>query len=336
MNRGMDANLPAGVRIAGTGMAIPRKILTNFDLERMVDTSDEWIVQRTGIRERHIVAEGVTTLDLATQAATQALENAGLAADQLDLVIVATITAEMCCPATACRVVHRLGAIPCGAMDLSMACTGFIGGLNIAANFISTGHARNICVIGAETLSRLTNWKDRGTCILFGDGAGAAIVTASDDPSQQCLYQELHSDGSKWGELYCPRVESDIPAEGAAFLGEYNTLVMNGREIYKFAVVRLQECVKQGMDACNLTPEDVKIVIPHQSNSRILESARDKLGFDEDKVYINIDRYGNTSAASVGICLHELVEAGRIDKGDNVVFVGLGGGLTWGTSVWHM
>ncbi len=327
---------PAGVRIAGTGMCVPPKVLTNFDLEKMVDTNDDWIAQRTGIRQRRIVTEGKTTLDLAQGAAEQALTNAGITPSDLDLLIVATITPEMCCPATACRVVDRLGAIPCGAMDLSMACTGYVGALNIAANFIANGNMKTVCVIGAETLSRITNWKDRGTCILFGDGAGAAILTASDDPEQGCLHQTLYSDGSKWGELYCPRAEADIPQQGAAFLGQYSTLVMNGREIYKFAVTRLQRCIKDSMKACNLTVDDVKVVIPHQSNARILESARDKLGFGEHKLYINIDRYGNTSAASVGICLHELTEAGKLEKGDHVIFVGLGGGLTWGSSVWKL
>lgn len=329
-------SVPAGVRIAGTGMSVPPKVLTNFDLEKMVDTSDEWIVQRTGIRQRRIVTEGRTTLDLATAAAEQALANAGMQSKDLDLVIVATITPEMCCPATACRLVDRLGAVPCGAMDLSMACTGFVGGLNIAANFIRTGNLRTVCVIGAETLSRITNWKDRGTCILFGDGAGAAILTASDEAQQNCLYQELHSDGGMWGELYCPRAEGDIPQQGAAFLGQYNTLIMNGREIYKFAVTRLQRCIKDAMAACDLTLDDVAMVVPHQSNARILESARDRLGFPEDKLYINIDRFGNTSAASIGICLHELMDAGRLNTGDHVIFVGLGGGLTWGSSVWRL
>ncbi len=336
MTRPASPHPSPGVRIAGTGLAVPRKVLTNFDLEKMVDTSDEWIVQRTGIRERRIVTGGITTLDLCEEAARQALENAGMSPTDLDLTIVATITPEMCCPSTACRLVDRLGAVPCGAMDVSMACTGFVGAMNIAHNFIRSGAAKNVCVLGAETLSRITNWKDRTTCILFGDGAGAAVLCADDDPQRGVHYQALHSDAGKWGELYCPRTESDIPEHGAPFLGIYNTLIMNGREIYKFAVVRLQKCINEALAATGLSVDDLKVVVPHQSNARILESAREKLGLTAEKLYINIDRYGNTSAASVGICLHELMDAGKLQPGDWVMLVGLGGGLTWGTSLWKL
>jgi 3-oxoacyl-[acyl-carrier-protein] synthase-3 len=317
-------------------MYVPPKVLTNADLERMVDTSDEWIVQRTGIRRRHIVEGDTGVLELSTHATRQALQAAGIQPADLDLLICATITPEMVCPATACRIVDALGARPCGAMDISAACTGFIAGLNIASSLIRTGMYQHIAVIGAEALSTITDWDDRRTCVLFGDGAGAAILSATDDAQRGCIYQSLGSDGSKWNELYCPQQPRDLPGEGAPFTGKYDTLQMNGREIYKFAVVQLQKSIEEALAAAQLTLDQVKVIIPHQSNSRILESARDRLRLPEEKMYINIDRYGNTSAASVGICLHELTAAGRIQRGDDVIFVGLGGGLTWGSSVWRI
>lgn len=330
--------VPCGVRIVGTGIGIPPKILTNADLEKMVDTSDEWIVQRTGIRERHIVEGDIKTSDLAVEALSNALDDADMAGSELDLIVIASITSDMCCPATACMVADRLGATSCGAMDISMACTGFVAGMNIAANFIRSGMYKNVGVVGAETLSRITNWKDRGTCILFGDGAGAAVFSVSDDTEQGCLYQSLGSDGGMWPELYCPHDESDIPTNGGniIFNGDFDTLSMNGREIYKFAVVRLRELIEEGVEGAGLNIDDVKVILAHQSNARILESVRGKLGIDEEKMMINIDRYGNTSAASVAICLHEQMLAGSLHKGDIVIFAGLGGGLTWGVSVWRL
>ena len=324
-----------GATIAGTGLAVPHRVLTNADLEKMVDTNDAWITQRTGIKQRHVKEPGEKLLDLATDAARIALRNAGLDAHELDLAICATMAPDMICPAMSAQVVAALGAVPCGAMDINIACSGFVGGLNIAANFIRSGYYKHVLVMGAEQLSDIVNWEDRGTCILFGDGAGAAVISATDDAEQGCLYQSMHSDGGRWKELYCPRRDSDIPA-GAEFSGKFNTLQMNGREVYKFAVSTLQQCIREAMEACSLSVEDVKLVIPHQSNARILESAREKLGFAEDKLYINIDRFGNTSAASVGICLAELMEQERVESGDVVIFVGLGGGLTWASSVWRL
>jgi 3-oxoacyl-[acyl-carrier-protein] synthase-3 len=314
-----------GATISGSGLSVPQQLLTNADLEKMVDTSDEWITQRTGIRQRHISAPGQTS----------ALSQARLQPKQLDMVICASMTPDLLCPQLASQTVAAIGAVPCGAMDVNIACSGFVGALNIAANFIRSGFYRNVAVVGAEQLSRIVNWSDRGTCILFGDGAGAAIVSATDNPAQGCIYQAMHSDGSMAKVLYIPRSEADIPP-GAEFSGKLDTLQMNGREVYKFAVTTLLRSLHEAMDACKLTPADVKLVIPHQSNARILESAREKLGFGDDKLYINIDRYGNTSAASVGICLAELMAAGRVGPGDTVIFVGLGGGLTWAVSVWRL
>lgn len=332
---GSSRPAPAGARLVGTGMALPEKELTNADLERMVETSDQWIVQRTGIRRRRVAENGTTTTQLGVQSLDQALRNAGVEPAELDLLICATMTQDMICPATAAQMVAEIGAVPCGAMDIGVACTGFVAGLNMAANFLASGAYRNVAVVGAEVLSRIINWEDRNTCVLFGDGAAAAIVRASEDPQQGCLHQTLASDGTRWMDLYCPRTPADVPQD-APFSGKYETLQMNGREVYKFAVNTLQQTVAQAMEACELGPEQVKMVIPHQSNARIIDSAREKLGLGEEKVYLNLDRYGNTSAASVGLCLHELMDQGRIEQGDHVIFVALGGGLTWASSVWRM
>ncbi|MFA9476789.1 beta-ketoacyl-ACP synthase III [Phycisphaerales bacterium AB-hyl4] len=328
---------PAGVRLAGTGMAVPTRRLTNHDLAKIVDTNDEWITQRTGIKSRARVSEGEKTSDLAAQAVQQALENAGMTPDELDLLICATMTPDMICPATAAQVVAKLGAVPCGAFDLNIACTGLVAAINTANNFIASGACENVAVVGAEVLSSVVNWDDRRTCVLFGDGAGAAVLTASDDSTQGCLYQRLSSDGNRGNSLYVPRTEKDIPpGEEEAYSGKLNTLQMNGKAVYKFAVTTLADCVAEALDATGLTAADIKMVIPHQSNIRMLQSAWKRLGFDQDKVYINIDRFGNTSAASVGICLHELMDQGRLDPGDHVIFVAQGGGLSWGTSLWRL
>jgi len=327
-----------GIRLSGTGMAVPANVVTNHDLAKTVDTNDEWIAQRTGIRQRHVCLPADNVLTLSRDAMKQALANAGLDAKQLDMLIVATLTPEMVTPSTAARVVAEIGANPAGAVDISAACSGFVYGANMAASLIQTGFYKNIAVVGCETLSKITNWTDRATCVLFGDGAGAAIFSATDDTTRGCLYQNMGSDGSRWHELYCPRTDIDLPVggHGAPFNGQFNTLQMNGREIYKFAVSTLQKSIDAALAHCNLKPSDLAMIIPHQSNARIIESAREKLGVGEDRMYVNIDRYGNTSAASVPICLHELVTAGRVKAGDHVLFVALGGGLTWATSLWKV
>ena len=326
-----------GVRIAGTGMAVPDRLLTNDDLARIVDTTDEWITQRTGIRTRHISDEHTRTSDLAAGAVSQALERAGLAPGELDLLLCATMTPDVVCPAAAARVVEKVGAVPCGGMDINIACTGLVAALNAGAAFIASGQCRHVAVVGAEQLSRLVDWNDRRTCVLFGDGAGAAILSASDDGERGCLYGRLNSDASRGDSLYVPRSEHDIPdAEAQAFTGKFDTLQMNGKAVYQFAVRTLAECVESALRETGLTADDVKMVIPHQSNVRMLQSAWRRLGFDDAKVYINIDRYGNTSAASIGICLHELMSGDRIGEGDTVIFVAQGGGLSWGTSVWRL
>jgi len=326
---------PGGVRLAGTGMSVPGRVVTNADLAKTVDTNDQWITQRTGIKQRYIADEATTEGSLAKDALSQAIRQAGIEPGDLDMVICATMTPGMCCPSTAARLVSEIGAVPAGGVDISAACSGFVYGINMASSLIGSGHYQTVAVVGTEVLSRITDWKDRRTCVLFGDGAGAAIFTASDDPQQGCLHQTMASNGEKWRELYVPR-HKDHVSEGAAFSGTYHTLQMNGREVYKFAVTTLRRMIKRVLSDCGLELSDLAMVIPHQSNQRILESVRDKLGLPAEKLYINIDRYGNTSAASVPICLHELREQGRLHTGDLVLFAALGGGLTWASSLWRL
>lgn len=326
---------PPGVTITGTGMAVPSKVVTNADLEKIVDTSDQWITQRTGIKQRHHCGEGETAGTLATDAVRQALGSAGIEPGDLDMLICATMTPDMICPGTGCQVVANLGAVPCGAMDLNLACTGFVAGLNIAAGFVTSGQYQHVAVVGAERLSGIVDPNDRSTCILFGDGAGAAIVSATTDEQQACLFQRMHSDGTRGMELYCPRGESDIP-DGGVYNGVLNTLQMNGREVFKFAVTTLADAITEALDACELSIDDIKLVVPHQSNVRIISAAAHRIDLPEDKIYVNLPRYGNTSAASVGICLHEVMESGALCPGDIAVFVGLGGGLSWASSVWQL
>ena len=327
---------PAGVRLAGTGMALPQRTLTNEDIEKIVDTSDDWITQRTGIHERRIVANGTGVRDLAHEALGAALANAGLRPDQLDMVLLATLSPEMACPSTAARLVDQIGAKPAGAMDLSAACSGFVYGLNLASSLIESGQYQRVAVVGAETLSKVTDYTDRRTCVLFGDGAGAAILTASEQEQQGCLFQAMRSDGSLWNELYLPETEHDLPEGCDHFNGHLGTLQMNGREVYKFAVNTTLRIIDETLESAGVSPEDLAMVIPHQSNKRILESAREKMGLPEEKIWINIGRYGNTSAASVPICLHELSEAGKIGEGDLVLFLAVGGGMTWTSSLWRL
>ncbi|MBI1368736.1 MAG: beta-ketoacyl-ACP synthase III [Planctomycetes bacterium] len=335
MSPGRRRPTARGATISGTGMAVPPRIMTNADIEKLVETSDDWITQRTGIKQRYVSDPDIMTSDLAATAVREALQMAKVAPHELDLLICATMTPDMICPASAAQVVSKVGATPCGAMDINLACTGFVAALNLAANCIGSGFYKHVAIVGAEQLSRVVNWEDRNTCVLFGDGAGAAIVSAVDDETRGCMHQSMNSDGGKWVELYCPRGEAGVP-DGATFNGKCNTLQMNGREVYKFAVTTLMQSIEDALKASELDIKDVKVIIPHQSNVRILESAREKLGLDEDKLYINLPRYGNTSAASVGICLHELMKAGKVGPGDIALFVALGGGLTWATSVWKL
>jgi 3-oxoacyl-[acyl-carrier-protein] synthase-3 len=319
--------------IAGTGSHVPEKRLTNDELSKMVETNDEWIVQRTGIRERRICSKDDTTATLSSHAATQALKAAGMEPKDLDLILVATITPEMLTPSTACFVAHSLGLSSTPAFDLSAACSGFVYGLETANAFIQAGRYKNVLVIGAETLSRITDYTDRGSCILFGDGAGAVVMSASTaNDGRGLLYSSLHADGGGWELLYC-RPGSRHPIDQTMVAGRQQYLQLKGRDVYKFAVARFNELIEDAMTKCNLKADDVKLIVPHQVNQRIIDSAMEKLKLPMEKAYVNIDRFGNTSAASIPIALDEAVRAGKLVKGDVVVFVAFGAGLTWANAV---
>jgi 3-oxoacyl-[acyl-carrier-protein] synthase-3 len=318
--------------IAGTGSYLPEKRLTNEDLSRMVDTNDQWIVQRTGIKERRIAAADESTASLATMASKRAIEDAGLTAADIDLVLCATITPEMGFPSTACFVAASLGMTSTPAFDLAAACSGFIYALETATAFVKSGRYKNVLVIGAETLSRITDYQDRGSCILFGDGAGAAIVQRGPEQKTGILYTSIHADGNGWELLHLKPGSRHVMDE--AMLSDRSQFIkLKGREVYKFAVHRFEELIEDAMRICELTPDDVSLVIPHQSNLRIIESAMDKLKLPAEKVFVNIDKYGNTSAASVPIALDEARKSGRIVAGSVVLFVAFGAGLTWSNAV---
>jgi len=328
---------PFGVRIRGTGSCVPSRLLTNDDLSKMVDTSDEWIYQRTGIRERRIcdpTNEG--TFTMARDALKNALEAAEMKGSDLDLIIVATVTAEMTCPSTAARVGAALGAVPAAAFDLSAACSGFVYGMNVAQALIKSGQFRNIGVIGSESMSSIIDYTDRTVSILFGDSAGAAILSRDPDPRIGCLYQTMGSDGSGWDSLYIPRRAQEVPKSDADNPIRLGNLRMNGKEVFRFAVTKFREVIEDAMTKTNLTPESVGQVICHQSNVRIIDSAREKLGLPKEKLYINIDRFGNSSAGSVGLCLDQLWRAGKIEKERPFMMVAFGGGLTWASGVWRI
>ena len=321
-----------GAIIAGTGSCVPEKRLTNDDLSKMVATNDEWIVQRTGIRERRIAGEGESCATLATTAARKALAAAEMDPKDLDLIVVGTITPEMTFPSTACFVAAALGLRSTPAFDVTAACSGFIYTLETAANFIKAGGYRNVLAIGAETLSRVTDYTDRGSCILFGDGAGAVVLKRCDDPKRGVIYSSLHADGSGWEMLYC-KPGSRHPVDEAMLAGRKQYMQIKGREVYKFAVQRFEELIEDAMVKCNLTPETISLIIPHQVNQRIIDHAMSKLHLPPEKVFVNIDKYGNTSAASIPIALDEAWRAGKISKGDALVFVAFGAGLTWANAV---
>jgi 3-oxoacyl-[acyl-carrier-protein] synthase III len=316
--------------VTGWGMAVPERILTNEDLAKIVDTNDEWIVSRTGISRRHIAEANETTASLATRAAAQALARTRLVPGDLDLVIVSTSSPEHIFPATACLVQDALGAVRAGAFDLSAACTGFIFALNMAAQAIRTGAIRNALVIGAETLSRLINWEDRTTCVLFGDGAGAFVLEASDRPGG-VLSCVMRSDGSGASLLAVPAGGSRIPTTIETVERKLHTIQMNGREVFRFATRVMASATREVAASAGLRLEDIDLIIPHQANLRIIESAARGLRLPMDKFMINIADYGNTSTASIPIAVCEAVAEGRIRPGDHVIMVAFGAGLTWGS-----
>lgn len=331
--KGLVVSMGNQLRRAGiTGVAsyVPEKILTNQDLEKMVDTDDEWIKSRTGIEERRIAAEDTATSDLAYRAAEAALEEADLAAEELDLIIVATVTPDMVFPATACLVQDRLGAEKAAAFDLQAGCSGFVYALATATQFVKAGAYDNVLVIGAETLSKITNWEDRNTCILFGDGAGAAVVQVVE--SGGILANVLGADGSGGELLKVPAGGSRQPTTIETVQNELHYMQMEGNQVFKFAVRIMGKSALKSIEKAGLQREDIDFFIPHQANTRIINAAAKRLKLSEEQVFVNLDKYGNTSAASIPIALAEAVEAGRINKGDNIVLVGFGAGLTWAAS----
>lgn len=317
--------------VRGMGSALPSRVVTNADFEKTLDTSDEWIRTRSGIRERRFVNPGENTLTLATTAARNALQNAGLAAEDLDLIVMATCTPAHPIPATACLLQHELGCRTIPAFDLSAACSGFVYALVTSSCLMQTGGYRKILVIGAETMSAFTDFEDRGTCVLLGDGAGAAILSPADNDVSGIYDQYLGADGSGGKLIWVPAGGSAEPASVKTVNERLHYMKMKGRDVYKFAVVKMQEVLAGAIERAGITMEQVKLVIPHQSNLRIIESAAEKLGLPPEKVAINIDKYGNTSAASIPLAMEEAWRTGKISGGDWVLLAGFGGGLTWGT-----
>src|SRR4051812_10543650 len=321
--------------IAGTGSYVPEKRLTNEDLSRMVETNDEWIMQRTGIKERRIASSTESTATLASHAATRAMKAAGVEAKDIDLVVVGTATPEMAFPSTACFVAASLGMGSTPAFDLSAACSGFLYALDTSAAFVKSGRFKNVLCIGAETLSRITDYQDRSSCILFGDGAGAVVVQRSNDPRRGVIYNSTHADGTGWEMLYC-QPGSRHPIDATMVAGRQQYMKIKGREVYKFAVQRFHELIDDAMRKCELSIEQVKLIIPHQVNQRIIDSALERLNLPAEKAFVNIDKYGNTSAASIPIAMDEAVRAGKLNKGDVAIMVAFGAGLTWANAVVRM
>ena len=316
-------------RIVGTGSYLPEKVLTNADLEKMVDTNDEWIVSRSGIRERHIAAEGETTGDLAYQAATRGEEAAGLAAADVELIVLGTTTPDLIFPSTACLLQHRLGANGCPAFDVNAACSGFIYALSVADQFIRSGMVKNALVVGAETLSRMVDWTDRATCVLFGDGAGAVVLQA--DAEAGIVSTHMHADGGKKELLYNPAgvsvgFDTALPNAGVKVL-------MAGSDVFKYAVKALDSVVEETLQANGLDKHDLDWLIPHQANLRIIEATAKRLDMPMDRVIVTVDRTGNTSAGSVPLALDEAVRSGKVQRGQLLLLEAFGGGFTWGSAL---
>ncbi len=328
----MPTGNPMSVGIVGTGIYLPEQVLTNADLEKIVETSDEWISSRTGIRERRIISEEMATSDMAAHAGRMALDNAGVLPEEVDLIIVATVTPDHAFPATACLVQDKLGARRAAAFDLSVGCSGFVYGIGIGSQLIRTGLYRTVLVIGAETLSRIVNWQDRRTCVLFGDAAGAAVLQPVEE-GYGILSVELGADGSGGDLLKLAVGGSRAPITEENCNSAERYLYMAGPEVFKFAVKIMDESAHKALRKAGVDKKDISCFIPHQANIRIIDAAARRLDVPQEKVFVNVHKYGNTSAASIPVALHEAVNECKIKKGDYVVLVGFGAGLTWGAGV---
>lgn len=333
------APLAVGVEIMGTGRATPDAVWRNDKLKEFMDTSDEWIRQRTGIVERRVSdpAKGETTRTLSVRALRGAIADAGIDANELDLVILATVTGEQTCPAVACRVAAEVGATGAGAFDLLAACSGFVYGINLAHDLIRGGGYRTVAVVGCDAMSRLVDFRDRSTGILFGDAAGAAILRRTGDASRGVVCQAMHANGEEWADLYVPHDEYDLAAGESFEEGPPpGRLRMEGRKVYKFAVGTFPKLIESTLNRAGVAASDVDYFICHQSNARMLESARERIGVEPARLPINIDRYGNCSGGSVPVVLDELRESGALRGGELVMFVAFGGGMTWASSLWRL
>jgi 3-oxoacyl-[acyl-carrier-protein] synthase-3 len=318
--------------ITGTGMSVPSRVLTNHDLEKMVDTSDEWIVTRTGIRERRVASEDETLSTFAIEAARNALESANVAPEEVGLIVLATVTPDMPIPATACIIQQELGCVNATAFDMQAGCSGFIYAQSVAKQFVLTGRCPNALVIGAELLTKFIDWTDRTTCVLFADGAGA-VVMSQGVPPRGVLSSTMHSDGRLADFICLPGGGTKNPPSEASLKEGLHYIRMRGNETFKMAVRRIEEVCREALDAAELSTDDVDWFIPHQANKRIIDAVGNRLGINDERCYVNIDRYGNTSAASIPIALDEVVRQGKIKEGDVVLMAAFGAGLTWAASV---
>ena len=318
--------------ITGIGSYLPSKVLTNYDLEKMVDTSNDWIIQRTGIKERRIVENGVTTSDLATQASLRAMEDAGVSPKDLDMIITSTITPDHIFPSTSCYIQQKIGATRACAFDILAACAGFIYAMSIGQSFINSGAMKTVLVVGAECLSKITDYTDRATCVLFGDGAGAVIIQRN-PVKHEILSSSLAADGSEADVLIMPGGGARNPASLESIQQRLHYIQFRGKEVFKLAINNITNLILETAKENGLTLDDIDLIIPHQSNLRIIEATMEKLGLPMEKAFVNIDKYGNTSSASVPIAIDEARKDGRLRKGDIVMLVAFGGGLTWGSSL---
>jgi 3-oxoacyl-[acyl-carrier-protein] synthase-3 len=324
------SQVPYSAVVRAVASAVPEKVVTNADLEKLVDTTDDWIVSRTGIKERRVLAENQSTSDIACEAAQKAMEKAGVTPEQIGLVIVATFTPDYVFPATSCLVQDRLGCKNAAAFDLNAACSGFIYGLTVAAQFVQTGFYEHVLMIGADANSRLVDWQDRGTCVIFGDGASAVVVSRSTNHDRGVRASYMRADGSGWKHLHQPAGGAKRPPTVETVRDRLHHIKMDGKETFKFAARAMSEAANEACKRAGLDLAAIDLVVPHQANIRIIDAACSRMGIQPERVVINIDRYGNTVAASVGLALDEAVQQGRVKEGDNLLLLGFGAGLTWG------